>query len=410
MANYSKYKPSGKASVFGVIQMIVLGLVGVFVLMMVYLYGVNLVPNMGFRVGIFLVVVLLLSAWMHHLVKIGRIRAPGKAFWLTFFIIIIGFYPYWAMYVVFVNQAWDHSFKEFWDAHISFETLDQWVYLMLHPKALLNSIKAIEETGFFSIRGHMVSGSRQIFYWVVEGLLLLLVPSFRAMSQGYKIFSETQKRWQDHTAEFTIAYIKEHRSLRRQLLKGDMSGLADIHYYPVQGQEAHGTITFYHHKGHVSRYASIQMIKAVQIGPRKMKHFYIPILEQWDLGEEMKEEVLDRLLTESGLTREKVLSRGNYKERHFLRGKKAQLSEAVREKVERSSNRVTFQESGNYKPGEEIAGIEEVTVYAPTITPEMEQEYLAKRAKEEQERIWAENREEIKNRKNKSKRRSTRIK
>ena len=40
----------------------------------------------------------------------------------------------------------------------------------------------------------------------------------------------------------------------------------------------------------------------------------------------------------------------------------------------------------------------------------MEQEYLAKKAREEKEREWAENREEIKNRKNKSKRRSTRIK
>ncbi len=409
MAN-NKYRPSGKASFFGIVGMVLFGFIGALVLLTVYLYGMNLMPNMGLRVLVFLAVLILLSAWMRRLTKSGHLRAPGKAFWISFFMILLALYAICIFYVVMVHDAWEFPKADFWKEHISLETPKKWLYLLLHPIALKDSMLTILKTGFFTVRGITINGVWLLVMWLVEVLLFLLIPSFRAMAQGYKIFSEAQNRWLEQTVEFTCNYIKEHRTLRRQLIKGDTTGLDDIHYYKVQGQEAHGTITFYHHRGRISPFVSMQMVKAVQIGPRRIKHFYIPILEQWDLGEEKKEEIFERLLTESGLTREKVTGRRNYKERLFWRSKKDQFRGSLKEKVEKSSNRVTVRDSGTYQHGSSVQGLNEDTVYAPVITSEMEQEYIEKKAREEQERVWAENREEIKNRKNKSKRRSTRIK
>ncbi len=409
MAN-NKYKPSGKAPFFGVIGMILFGLIGALVLLTGYLYGMNLMPNMGLRILVFIGVLILLSGWMHGLVKTGRIRSPGKAFWLSFFLILIDLYAACILYVVLVHDAWEFPRAEFWKEHITLETPKKWLYLLLHPVKLKDSMITIMKEGFFTVRGTKIAGVPLLIMWIVEVLLFLLIPSFRAMSQGYKIFSEKHRRWLNQTAEFTCNYIKDHRTLRRQLIKGDTSGLDEIHYYKVQGQEAHGTITFHHHRGKVSPFVSMQMVKAVQIGPRRIKHFYIPILEQWDLGEAKEEEIFERLLEESGLTREKVTGRGNYKERLFWRSKKEQIRGTIKERVEKTNNRVQVRDSGTYKHGDEVEGLNEATVYAPVITSEMEQEYLEKKKREEQEREWAENREEIRNRKNKSKRRSTRIK
>ena len=409
MAN-NKYRPSGRASFFGVFGMILFGLIGALVLLTIYLYGMNMMPNLGLRILVFLVVLILLSAWMRRLVKNGRIRSPGKAFWISFFMILIALYAACILYVVLVHDAWEFPKAKFWDQHITLETPKKWLYLLLHPAALKDSMLTIMKTGFFTVRGYTLKGVPLLIMWIGEVLLFLLVPSFRAMGQGYRIFSERHRRWLDQTVEFTCNYVKDHRTLRRQLIKGDTTGLDDIHYYKVQGQEAHGTVTFYHHRGKLSPFVSIQMVKAVQIGPRRIKHFYIPILEQWDLGEAKEEEIFERMLDESGMTREKVTGRGNYRERLFWRSKKEQIRGTIKESVEKKNNRVTMRDTGSYKHPEENVGFDNDTVYAPVITSEMEQEYLAKKAREEKEREWAENREEIKNRKNKSKRRSTRIK
>lgn len=411
MANL-RYKPSGRVSFWGVLKMLIGGILGAVILLCVYVYGLNLMPNLALRAMVLLVLLFLLSRWMGRLAKKGRFRSPAAAFWISALVLLIALYFHWIVYVVMVQDVWEYGKDAFWRSHFRPDTLWQAGRLFLDPAQLWNQVMKIRDTGFWSIRGIPVTGIRLTVCWILEMLVIILIPSFRAMTQARRIYSEDQRMWLDQQSEFTIAYIKDHRMLRRKLIKGEVDGLQDIHYYHRRGREAHGTMVFYHHKGILGPYVSIKMVKAVQTGPRHTKHYFIPIIKQWDIGTQKAEEIFARLLQEKGTTHEKVTEKGNWKDRYFWSNKREQISFAMQQKMERAKENSDVRDAKYYTGGEKIAKLEEVTVYAPTITPEMEQQYLEKKAREEQEKIWAANKEAVKNqrKKNKNKRHSTRIK
>lgn len=409
MANL-RYKPSGKVSAWGVIKMLVFGTLGSVILLCAYVYGVNWMPNLALRTVVLLVTVFLLSRWLKRLTKKGKFRSPAAAFWLSCLTILIGFYVHWCVYTVMVYDVWNYGADAFWESHLQVETLKKIGYTLIDPVGLWKSLGEIQKIGFWELNGRLMNGFPLILCWIAEMLYVVLYSASKTIVQARKIFSEERGVWLDQRIEFTIQYIKEHRMLRRQLIKGDLKGLDDIHFYQRRGREAHGTIVFYHRKGIMGPFVSIKMVKAVQTGPRHTKHYFIPIVKQWDIGTDKVEEVLARLLSERGMTHEKVTEKGNWKDRYYWSNKREQISFAVQQTVEKAKENSSAQDTRYYTDGEKLANIEEVTVYAPTITPEMEQQYLEKKAIEEQEKIWAANKEELKKRRKKSKRRSTRIK
>lgn len=410
MANL-RYKPSGRISVWGMLKMLFWGIIGSSVLLSAYVYGINWMPNLALRTVVLLIVSFLLSRWMMRLVKNGKMRSPATVFWISSLTVLIGFYVHWAVYSIMVQDVWEYGRKAFWQSHISVETLKKIGMQIINPVDLWKDLQMIRRIGFWSLQGETVNHFALLLCWIGEMLYVILHTASKAIVQARRVFSEERGVWLDQRIEFTIQYIKEHRMLRRQLIKGDLKGLDNIHYYQRKGREAHGTIVFYHRKGIMGPFVSIKMVKAVQTGPRRTRHYFIPIVKQWEIGSDKVEEILTRLVAERGTTHEKVTEKGNWKDRYYWSNKREQLSFAVQQTVEKAKeNAGSSSERKYYSGGERVANIEEVTVYAPTITPEMEQEYLAKKAREEQERIWAANREEIRNRRKKSKRRSTRIK
>lgn len=404
-----RYKPSGKVSFWGIIKMLFWGTIGSGTLLSAYVYAIGWMPNLALRTIVLLLTAFLISRWMRRLTKTGKFRSPVAAYWLSHLAVLMGWYVHWAVYTVMVQDVWQYGMESFWQHHLGVDTLVQIGRTLIDPVGLWETICKIHQVGFWSLRGVPVQGTWLWVLWAAELLYFLIYPASKAVKQAKKLFSEERGVWLDQRIEFSIQYVKEHRIMRRKLIKGDLSSLDNIHYYQRQGRESHGIIVFHHHKGIMGPYVTIRMMKAVQIGPRRTKRYFIPIVKRWNIGSDKVEQILTRLVAERGTTHEKVTEKANWKDRYFWSNKREQITFAVQQSVEKAREN-SNQDTRYYGKGEKLANLDEVTVYAPTITPEMEKEYLEKKAREEQERIWAENREELKRRRKKSKRRSTRIK
>ncbi len=408
MANF-RYKPSGKVPFPGVLWMLFGGFAGSAVLLSAYIYGLGWMKNAGLRLIVLVLLLFLLGKWMMFLARSGKFRSPAAAFWLSFIAVLAGCYIHWGVYAVYVQDVWQYGRAGFLTHNLSLDTLRRIGVLLLDPLRLLRTLGGIGEIGFWSVRGIRMAGIPLFVCWAVEMLLVLLIPACRAAAQSRRLYSEAQRQWLDGKTEFTVSYIRDHRTMRRHFIEGENSGLDALHYYRRRGREAYGTVVFYHHKGVLGPFISLHMIKAVQTGPHSMKHYFIPVLNEWEIGQANAEDLYDRLDGEMQEQKEEGKNRRKKKRRRAA-GLREQLSVSMRRAVSGFSSKRNPQDE-RYE-GDEVTEIEEVTVYVPSITPEMERQFRERKAKEEQERIWAENKEEVRKRRkrNKNKRRSTRIK
>ena len=188
--------------------------------------------------------------------------------------------------------------------------------------------------------------------------------------------------------------------MRRALLKQEYSGLSALDYHVLEGQESHGVLTFYRRRDYTGPYITLANVKAIQAGPKKIRHRFVPIVRLVDIGEETAAELYARLharmMEEESKDKEKatLTGKGSWKRwfietrfnlRQWVSSLLADIRTVAAVKPEPEAEDGQGKSEDVYEDGEKAVSIEEVTIHVPNITPEMEKEYIVKKAQEEEE-------------------------
>ncbi len=396
----TRYAPSGKFSTVGLIGMIFGGLLGAFIFGTVYIYLMNYFSNMVLRLIIIGGLIAGMSQWMIFLMRIGKIRRPMLAMGVTALSLLFLLYSKWVVYVNMVQEIW-RSTDKVWYANLAMPGFFQtWWDTFVHPMDLWKAVVEINLRGFLLVNGRLMTGVPLAILWILETLLLLVIPLYRVALNAKKPYVESKGCWLTEEEEIIITYVQDYRTMRRALLKQDYSGLSSLDYHVLEGQESHGILTFYRRKGYTGPYITLDNVKAIQTGPKKIRHRFVPVVRLVDIGEETAAELYARLrarkLEAESKDGEKPASTGEggwkrrFAELHFnlrqwLSGLRADIRTVTAGKSGPEAEDEGEKCEDVYEDGEKVVSIEEVTIHVPNITPEMEKEYIVKKAQEEEE-------------------------
>ncbi|MFR5072841.1 MAG: hypothetical protein ACLTDS_12215 [Bianqueaceae bacterium] len=318
----TRYAPSGKFSAVGLIGMIFGGLLGAFIFGTVYIYLMNYFSNMVLRLIIIGGLIAGMSQWMIFLMRIGKIRRPVLAVGITALSLLFLLYSKWAVYVNMVQEIWKSTDKV-WYANLAmpgfFET---WWDTVTHPMDLWKAMVEINLRGFLLVNGRLMTGVPLAILWILETLLLLVIPLYRVALNARKPYVEGKGCWLTEEEEIVITYVQDYRTMRRALLKQEYSGLSALDYHVLEGQESHGVLTFYRRRDYTGPYITLANVKAIQAGPKKIRHRFVPIVRLVDIGEETAAELYARLharmMEEESKDKEKATLTGKGWKRWFI--------------------------------------------------------------------------------------------
>ena len=383
----TRYAPSGKFSAVGLIGMIFGGLLGAFIFGTVYIYLMNYFSNMVLRLIIIGGLIAGMSQWMIFLMRIGKIRRPVLAVGITALSLLFLLYSKWAVYVNMVQEIWKSTDKV-WYANLAmpgfFET---WWNTVTHPMDLWKAMVEINLRGFLLVNGRLMTGVPLAILWILETLLLLVIPLYRVALNARKPYVEGKGCWLTEEEEIVITYVQDYRTMRRALLKQEYSGLSALDYHVLEGQESHGVLTFYRRRDYTGPYITLANVKAIQAGPKKIRHRFVPIVRLVDIGEETAAELYARLharmMEEESKDKEKATLTG-FNLRQWVSSLLADIRTVAAVKPEPEAEDGQGKSEDVYEDGEKAVSIEEVTIHVPNITPEMEKEYIVKKAQEEE--------------------------
>ena len=395
----TRYAPSGKFSAVGLIGMIFGGLLGAFIFGTVYIYLMNYFSNMVLRLIIIGGLIAGMSQWMIFLMRIGKIRRPVLAVGITALSLLFLLYSKWAVYVNMVQEIWKSTDKV-WYANLAmpgfFET---WWNTVTHPMDLWKAMVEINLRGFLLVNGRLMTGVPLAILWILETLLLLVIPLYRVALNARKPYVEGKGCWLTEEEEIVITYVQDYRTMRRALLKQEYSGLSALDYHVLEGQESHGVLTFYRRRDYTGPYITLANVKAIQAGPKKIRHRFVPIVRLVDIGEETAAELYARLharmMEEESKDKEKatLTGKGSWKRwfietrfnlRQWVSSLLADIRTVAAVKPEPEAEDGQGKSEDVYEDGEKAVSIEEVTIHVPNITPEIEKEYIVKKAQEEE--------------------------
>ena len=179
-----------------------------------------------------------------------------------------------------------------------------------------------------------------------------------------------------------------------------LSAIRSASYYRREGQESYAILEFYRGGDYIGPYVTLTNVKAVQSGPRKLRHKYIRLCRLCDIGAQealQLHEQLEAAAKEMGHQKFSIgrffsdlFSRMGWSQRsksaRHLRLEKEKLSSKAADAVMTADDaKMDAQElkvERQIELDQEIeldVEIEGETVHVPKVTPEMEKAYLTKK-------------------------------
>lgn len=187
------YKPSGKAPFFGILSLLLGGILAGIALSIVYIalqwfipfIYLNLFIAIGFGLGILFA--------LNYLIKLGKIRNPIIAVALSLVVAFVAYYSQWALYMSLLLQSTEGG--SFF-VKTSFN-LNTYLYEFMHPVELFNNIKLLVDIGTFSIKSTTVTGWFLIIIWLIEAGIIMGIAPLAVHATAKEPFSESQDNWMD---------------------------------------------------------------------------------------------------------------------------------------------------------------------------------------------------------------------
>ena len=377
---YKAYKPSGIIPAAGVVILALCGFLGAFLIETAYVYSLGFLSNLFLR---FLVVagsVALLCLLMTYLTRLAKIRNIRAVRIVSLIALILAFYASRCVYVDLVNEMWTRGASEVLKNRSSISQLiGRWAQLFISPGTVFTSLYRILPNGVTSVNGRMIAGVPLLLIWLIEVMLLIVIPCYVAAATASYPFDETAGCWLFKREEWPVVYVENYREVRSQLkVKNDsplLEAIRGVHYYQREGQESYAILEFFRNKDHTGPYVSLVNVKAVQSGPKKLSHRTITLCRFCDIGQEEADELYEQLKIERDNVGRRAVSVSDWVT--DLNYRMGRGGKTMSQMSELSSGDMDTQEI--VIPEEENAGEEEVTVHVPKVTPEMEKEYLNKK-------------------------------
>ena len=210
MSNY--YKPSGKFSPISFVYLLLVCVIAMPILATIYAYLIWYIPfvyinflitaGLGFAIGI--------AVWQ-IVIKLGKVRNYGLAILLALIAALAAYYFQW---VVWTNLVLISSDEE-----------SQLLRLLSNPSYLSQLIGFINESGTWSFKGAVVSGTFLTIIWIIELLIIIGVAIFIAIPHSKHPFNETLDEWFEEVELPAFSYIENASSFKQQAEQGNWEQL-----------------------------------------------------------------------------------------------------------------------------------------------------------------------------------------
>lgn len=397
---YPSYHESGRCSVLSAVLFVSVSFVGVFLVQVLYIYLMGFVSPLILRL-----LILAAALWAQILILSGlaksfRIRNIRAVRILSLIVLLICFYAGRCVYVNLVSEMWSRGSNDILEHPTSVSVLlRNWGILFLHPQTVFSSLAQILPYGTSSVNGSMVTGVLLLILWILEFLLFAVFPISFVVYRCSCPYDEDSHQWLSRHEQWRVEYVENYREIRLQLRQNNyeplVSAVQDLHYYQLKGQESYAIVDFYCHKGKAGPFVSLTNVKAVQSGPRRIRHRAIILCRMLDIGDEAAAELYERLRKEKRESLQKAggesLSFADKVSSFFFlmgrrrrnisvsmrnsRGKRPHRSNAAVPQ-ETSQEAVSFEEQTEYSDLSSLN--DEITIHVPHVTKEMEEEYQKK--------------------------------
>lgn len=225
------YTPSGKAPVTGILLGLAVSAVLGIICAFAYCYGIWYIPIIYLNILLTIGVPFGLSWMIARIgIKTGKIRnklvagAVGFAGGAVFFI------AQWLVHCVMVaNSGEVHSIgsgsHEMGFAETGF-SMDSFLFFLKHPAEVVSFIGIINEEGTWGIGSTTVSGVILSIFWIIEALLILVIPIYLPYKQAVKPFSEKLNQWlEERSMSRNMAITNSADELRMEIESGNFGTL-----------------------------------------------------------------------------------------------------------------------------------------------------------------------------------------
>ncbi len=377
---YKAYQPSGKSPASGIVLLLLLSFLGAFLIEVCYVYLLGFLSNLFLRFLTVVGAVALLCFWIMYVTRWAKIRSIKVVRIVSLIGLILAFYASRCVYVDLVNEMWSRGASEVLQNRSSFaQLLGRWGGLFISPGTVFSSLYRILPNGVTSVNGRMIAGVPLLLIWLIELMLLIVIPCYTAAATASYPFDETAGCWLSKREEWPVVYVENYREVRSQLkVKNDsplLEAIQGVHYYQREGQESYAILEFFRNRDHTGPFVSLVNVKAIQSGPKKLSHKMITLCRFCDIGQEEAKELYERLKNEKGEVGRRSVSVSEWM--NDLNEKMGRGGKTMSQMSELSSASLDSQEINI--PDEEAPEEEEVTVHVPKVTPEREKEYLNKK-------------------------------
>ena len=378
---YESYKESGKVPVPGLILYIVLGFFGSYMVLSAYCQFICSFPGVILRLIGKAASLFLICLWLVFLSGLAKIRRHRLVRILSVIILLAAHYASRGVYITLVKDLWQYGSNEVYkqtSALDSFSALIRlWfvrpVPLWTHPYRIMQGLFEILPIGVGGSGRQTIHGVWLLLFWILELLLLLILPPYRAEKRSQRPFDEINREWSPSSETWTVTYVENYRqiitALRRKDPKPLLGALQEMKAYRVQGEESFALISFSHSLSKTGPYITLVNIKAVQSGPVRIDHRRIVLCRVFNIGAHQAGLLRDRIESEASAL---GIDSGQWKKLEW----KERLHNLIYPSKRKGRQQLPVQQpdqtqSQTRYPSDDT----EITVHVPRITPEMEKAY-----------------------------------
>lgn len=190
------YKPSGKFSLTSLLLLASIGIIIFPLLGLLYAYAIWYIPfiyinfliaaALGFAIG-FVV--------DKTVIRFGKVRNSKLGSFLGILAGLITLYFHWSVWVDLVINAGQQYGSSQIGVTVSNIQVLQVFTLASNPTLLFELIGQINQTGTWGFKSIPVSGFFLSIIWVIEALIIIIIPTFMAWIASKKPFCETNNAW-----------------------------------------------------------------------------------------------------------------------------------------------------------------------------------------------------------------------
>lgn len=217
----------------------VLGLVYAYAIWYIPIIYLNFLLAAGFGYAISLAV-------NRGVIALGKVRNGALA--ATFALVgsVAALYFHWAIWLDLVINSGESYGNDSIGITVSNISILESLGLALNPNIMIELIGAINETGTWGFKGKAIDGTFLTIIWVIEALIVTIVPMIMVYDRSKKPFCEASNSWTKEKELPALEHISNEEAFKTALEQGDFAFLTIIKKAGDIKKEHHSIFTLYY--------------------------------------------------------------------------------------------------------------------------------------------------------------------